>query len=250
MPEFLQAALDYPGAVWIALAAFVAGVVRGFSGFGTAMIFLPIAGLFVPPVWALILLFAMDIVGPAPVVPQAWRNAHRMDLARLLGSALVVMPFGLLLLYSLNPEIFRLGVSIVALVVVAALALGFQYRGGVRRRHVLATGGVGGFLGGVAGLPGPPVILFYMARDLPAVVIRANIFLYLYIFDIAAFAMMGVQGRLEMLPVTLGFLLAIPTMAGNVLGSWMFRFGSEKIYRNIAYLIVASSAIAGLPVWD
>ena len=34
------------GFYWIFTAALVAGVVRGFSGFGSAMVFLPVAGQF------------------------------------------------------------------------------------------------------------------------------------------------------------------------------------------------------------
>jgi uncharacterized membrane protein YfcA len=191
----------------------------------------------------------MDLLGPLPVVPQAARQAHKRDLFRLMLGVLVVLPFSLLLLYALDPKVFRYGVSIVALGVVTALVLGFRYRGEVKRPHVFATGAAGGFLGGVAGLPGPPVILFYMARDLPAAVIRANIFLYLYLFDLTAFGVMGLQGRLELVPLVMGLMLAVPTMAGNFLGSQIFRFGSERMYRTIAYLIVAASAIAGLPVW-
>ncbi|GGE40182.1 sulfite exporter TauE/SafE family protein [Actibacterium pelagium] len=249
MPDILQAALEYPGAAWIALAAFVAGTVRGFSGFGTALIFLPIAALFVSPVWALILLIGMDLLGPIPLLQQTMRQAHKRDLVRLMVGVWVVLPFSLLLLYSLDPKIFRYGVSVIALLVVAALVLGYQYRGDIRRHHVVATGAAGGFLGGVAALPGPPVILFYMARDLPASVIRANIFLYLYLFDLTAFVVIGLQGRLEAVPLVMGVLLAIPTMAGNFLGTQLFRLGTERMYRIIAYLIVAASAIAGLPVW-
>ena len=36
----------FDGFYWILTAAFVAGVVRGFSGFGSAMVFLPLAGQF------------------------------------------------------------------------------------------------------------------------------------------------------------------------------------------------------------
>ena len=36
------------GFYWILTAAFVAGVVRGFSGFGSAMVFLHVAGQFLP----------------------------------------------------------------------------------------------------------------------------------------------------------------------------------------------------------
>ena len=48
----------------ILTAAFVAGVVHGFSGFGSAMVFLPVAGQFLLPIFALTALTVMDASGP------------------------------------------------------------------------------------------------------------------------------------------------------------------------------------------
>ena len=45
-----------------------AGLVRGFSGFGTAMIYLPVASQFLTPFEALITLMVMDFFGPLPLV--------------------------------------------------------------------------------------------------------------------------------------------------------------------------------------
>ena len=50
MPEILSEALALPGLWLLILGALVAGIVRGFSGFGTAMIYLPIAAQVMPPI--------------------------------------------------------------------------------------------------------------------------------------------------------------------------------------------------------
>ncbi|HAV07572.1 MAG TPA: sulfite exporter TauE/SafE family protein, partial [Rhodobacteraceae bacterium] len=60
MSDLLTEALTYPGLGWIALGALIAGAVRGFSGFGTALVFLPVAGQFLSPIWALTVLTVMD----------------------------------------------------------------------------------------------------------------------------------------------------------------------------------------------
>mgnify|MGYP004045007789 CR=1 FL=1 len=44
--------------------------VRGFSGFGSALIFMPLAGQFLPPLWCIMTLVAMDIFGPVPNLPR------------------------------------------------------------------------------------------------------------------------------------------------------------------------------------
>ena len=71
MSEVIAQALAVPGIAWVFGAAFVAGLVRGFAGFGTAMIFLPIATQMLEPVWAVIVLILMDVIGPLPALPRA-----------------------------------------------------------------------------------------------------------------------------------------------------------------------------------
>ncbi len=249
MPEALAAALALPGLGWMALAALLAGLVRGFSGFGTAMIFLPVAGQHVSPVEAIVILVVMDLFGPMPNLPRALRDGHPADVMRLLAGTLLLLPVGLMLLAQMQPEVFRTAVGVVALVLVACLVLGLRYRGTLRPPMIYGIGGVSGFLGGAAGVAGPPVILFYMASPLPAAAIRANTMLFLFLVDIVLIAMFWLRGELLIAPVMIGLALALPTVLGNLAGAAIFRPGHERVYRAVAYLVVVISALSGLPIW-
>jgi len=238
------------GLAILVFAAALAGLVRGFSGFGSALIFLPIAAPFTGPFGALIALAVMDLLGPIPNLRRAWAVVDRGDLARLAIGCTLILPVGLWLLARVEPEVFRYTVSIVSLLLLAILILGLRYQGAVRRSLVFAIGGVAGFLGGIAGIPGPAVILFYMSRPLPVEVIRATILLFLFIFDFLILGYLAVLGEISKGASLLGLLLAIPNLAGNWLGGWMFRPEREQLYRLAAYLAIAASALSGLPLWD
>ncbi|MEL6700835.1 MAG: TSUP family transporter, partial [Pseudomonadota bacterium] len=94
-------------------AAALAGLVRGFSGFGTAMIFLPVAGRVLGPFEAIVALIVMDIIGPIPLIPRAWRDADKRALGWLVGAMCLTLPIGLAVL-SVAPEVlFRWLVSLV-----------------------------------------------------------------------------------------------------------------------------------------
>lgn len=242
----LAQALALEGLGLVLLAAFVAGVVRGFAGFGTAMIFLPVAAIAVAPVWTITILIVMDIVGPMPAIPKALRDGHPRDLARLVAGMAVMLPLGFAVLFALPPEVFALGVSVISLGLLALLMAGVRYRGAMGPPLVFGTGGLAGFLGGAAGIPGPPVILLYMASPLPAQVIRANLTAFLFFFDLISLAGFAVSGRLDLLPVVVGLLCIVPSLAGNFLGGWIFRPGYERLYRGVAYAVIAASALRGL----
>lgn len=246
MAEFLAGLWNTPGLGWIVLATFTGGLVRGFTGFGTALVFLPVAALFLSPFQAILALTAMDILGPLPVLRRAWGAVAKADLARLGTATALCLPLGLLALAHISPVGYSLIVSLLALGMLTVLALGLRWRGAVSRAMVTAIGAVAGLLGGLAGLPGPAVILFYMSRPLPIATIRATILFYLFVYDILILGWMGAFGRWDGTALGLGFVLAGPAMAGNWLGGRMFDPAYERIYRWTAYVLIAISALSGL----
>ncbi|WP_273250588.1 sulfite exporter TauE/SafE family protein [Sediminimonas qiaohouensis] len=250
MPEAISAALAHDGLVWLMLGAFAAGAVRGFAGFGTAMVFLPVAALFLSPVWALIALVVMDAFGPLPNLRRAVRDGRMGDLGWLLAGTVVALPVGLSVLYAVSPVVFRYAVSIVALSVPFILMTGVRLRRTPGQGLLLGTGLSAGFLGGVSGLSGPPVILLYMATGDPVRIVRANNMLFLFAYTLLLLAVLAVQGRIEGAAVVIGLMLAVPNVIGNMTGAAIFRPERARLYRAAGYGLIVMSAMGGLPVWD
>ncbi len=248
--QALTEAVAIDGFWLLVAAAAVAGLVRGFSGFGTAMVYLPVAGQILTPFQALTTLMVMDLIGPLPNIPNAIRTGHKRDILRLSVGTLVALPLGVLVLGLIAPEVFRYGVSLISLLLLALLIIGVRYHGTLRPPMVYGTGAIGGFLAGSVGLPGPPVIMLYMASPNPSEVIRANIMVYLLLCDLMMIGVLHLNGYLQISAVALGVLLIVPYLAANVLGGWLFRPGYERLYRAIAYFIIAASALNGMPLFD
>lgn len=230
-------------------AGFLAGTVRGFSGFGSAIVFLPVAAQALPPFQALTTVVIADLLGALPNAPRALRACDKGDLFRLLVGLAVALPLGLWALTLLEPETFRYGVSALALALLLCLLLGVRYRGPTPNAMVYGVGGLSGFSCGLAGLPGPPVILFYMARPLPPAAIRANTFIFLTSADIAMLPALYALGHFDPDAALLGCLLIAPTMAGNLFGAWLFRPDYERLYRFVAYAVIGTIALVSLPFW-
>ncbi len=237
--------------LWLLITgALLAGVVRGFAGFGTAMIYLPFAAQVLGPFEALTTLIIKDLTAPLIHVPRALRDGTPGDLLRLGLGALLALPFGVWVLSLVMPEVFRWGVSLVALTLLAMLILGVRYRGQLTNAILYGTGALGGFLAGAVGLPGPPIIMLYMASTLPAAAVRANLTLYLIMADVLMLIVLAWNGFLVASAVALGVLIILPYLLGNWVGALLFRPDLEGLYRRVAYAIIAGSAILGLPIWD
>ncbi len=250
MPDVLAPVLALPGLWLLGFAAFLAGIVRGFTGFGTAMVYLPFAGMFLGPFEALTSLIVKDLTAPLIHVPRALRDGQPRDVLRLAFGALLGLPLGILILSLVSPVVFRWSVSIVALTLLVLLVGGVRYRGILTRPLVVGTGALGGFFAGCVGLPGPPVIMLYMASKLPIAAIRANITLYLILADIIMLAVLWISGLLVPSALLIGALMIWPYLLGNWFGALLFRPEAERLYRWTAYAIIAGSAIIGLPIWN
>ena len=250
MPEALALAAETPGLWLLALGGVLAGIVRGFTGFGTAMVYLPIAAQVLGPFEALTTLIVIELTGPLIHVPRSLRDGHPGDVLRLGAGAALAVPLGVYVLSIVEPEVFRWGVSIVALSLLVTLVLGIRYRGELTKPMIFGTGAAGGFLAGSVGLPGPPIILLYMASSLPPSAIRANNMLYLILADVILLAVLWWNGFLVFSALLIGVFVILPYTLGNWIGGLLFRPEAERVYRTVAYLIIAGSAILGMPIWD
>ncbi len=245
----LEPALATHGLGWLILAASLAGLVRGFTGFGTALVFMPVAGAVVPPFWALVVLVVMDSIGPLPNLPRALRDGSPREVARVMGGVIVGLPMGVWLLDRLPVTVFQWAVSVLALALVAILLCGWRYRGPHGPVVSGAAGWVSGFLGGSTGLGGPPVVLYYMASGLPAVQLRGNFLLFFVGINAAFLVTLAVMGHLALAAAVLGLVLVPPFLLANILGAAMFRPEREALYRGVAFGIITLAALSGMPVW-
>ncbi|WP_439150130.1 TSUP family transporter [Sulfitobacter sp.] len=249
MPEIFAAAGSDAGLIWLLASVIVAGLVRGFAGFGSAMIIMPVAASVLTPVQAVIFLAAAELLGPLPNLSSALRIGTKRDIGLLLAGVVVALPLGLWGLSVMSPEPFGWIVSGVVFALLALLVTGWRYGGVLNRPLVLGTGALGGFMTGFAGIAGPPVIMLYMASKLPISVIRANFLLYLVGIDLLLFAMLWGAGLLVWPVVALGLMMGIPNVLANIIGARLFDPQSERVFRTVAYIVIALSAIAGLPLW-
>ncbi|EDQ04387.1 hypothetical protein DSM14862_02024 [Sulfitobacter indolifex] len=250
MPDLLAQAIATPGVVWLALAVIVAGLVRGFAGFGSAMIIMPVAAFVLSPVEAILFMTAAELIGPLPNLPDALRQGATREVGRLLLGVLIGMPLGLWGLSMMSPEGFGWIVSGVVLALLVLLLAGWRYHGPLGARLVVGTGALGGFMTGFAGIAGPPVILLYMASQRPAAVIRANFLLYLLGIDLLLFVMLAATGQVVWSVLVLGLLAGVPNIIANIIGARLFDPGRERLFRAVAYIVIAASAILGLPLWN
>src|SRR6185295_12344440 len=237
-------------AIAICAVAFVSGTARGFSGFGSALIFMPLASSIAAPRLVAALLLVIDFVAALPLLPDAWRKADRKATAVIVLGALVGVPVGTYFLSVLEPVTTRWIISCFVFALLLLLLSGWRYRG---RDHValsVGVGGLAGFCSGLAQTGGPPIVGYWLGRPIASVIARANILLFFGASDFFSLVSYAVTGLITADSIKLSLIVGPVYAVGVWFGASLFGKASETVFRAICYALIAIAVIAGLPALD
>jgi uncharacterized protein len=237
-------------AIAIAVIAFVSGTARGFSGFGSALIFMPLASSVAAPRLVAALLLIIDFVGAAPLLPKAWQQADRKATAVMVAGALVGVPIGTYFLSRLDPVTTRWIISGFVAALLMLLLSGWRYRGKDHPALSIGIGGLSGFCSGLAQTGGPPIVGYWLGRPIPSAISRANILLFFGASDFFSLVSYGLTGLITTDAIRFSLLIGPVYGIGVWLGARLFGRASESLFRSICYALIAAAVIVGLPALD
>lgn len=230
----------------VAIAAtFASAFVRGLAGFGMAIILVPVLALALTPIEAVLIInFLALFIGLSEL---RMFLTHAEKSAWIIGGlVLLTTAPGLIVLAATPPDLARLLIALVALSAFLLILLP------TREAHMpgpVTTGAAGvasGLLTGFAGMPGPPVVPYYVGRKIAREIAKASMLL---IFTIAAFAglVSGYAiGELEWRLLWMAVLLFPAVLLGNWLGALAFGKVSDVAWRSFVAFVLAAAAIAAL----
>ena len=221
-----------------------AGLVRGFAGFGAAMIIMPGLSLLYRPVDALAILTVIDLPATLQLLPTAIRHAQWRQVMALSGAAAIAIPLGLWIMVSLDREIMRRVIAAMVLLYVIVLAVDWRYRKRPSSALTLCVGLASGFLGGSTGMSGPVVSVFLMSGAQRATVIRGSILAYFAMMTVVFLALFG--WRYDLLTPQMwwhAFMLTPIYVGATWLGSRWFHRASESLYRRVILIFLTCLAL-------
>lgn len=227
----------------LAFAIFVlAALAQGASGFGSALVAVPLLSFVTGPGPALVATTMSSLV----LTAGAWRreagHADAAAVRRLVVGGLLGMPVGLLALLALTESALTAMIAVVLLATVGLLALGVPVPTGRRARW--GAGVASGALLTSTGMNGPPLVL--VLRDEPPQRSRATLQAVFCLQDavaVAAFLALGQVG-VETLVAVAGGVLGLPV--GWRLGDAVFRRLSPERFRVVVLGGLAATGVVAL----
>jgi uncharacterized membrane protein YfcA len=236
---------------WAGLAGttFVAALLQAVSGFGFAVLAVPLYLLLVDPAQAVQLAIILSTALSFAVVPGLRRTIAPALLLRLGAGGLAGLPIGLFLFRHADSLLVRLGVG-ATILAFALMMAGFRRRGGQpwtpfgrTWTRDLAAGAVAGVATALVGMAGPPVLIYLLLAGTAAQTVRATLLAFFalsYGATVASHAVtVGIPDPTWVAAGILAPFAVLGGLAGRPIGD---RIGSD----GFALLAIALLTVAGL----
>jgi uncharacterized protein len=237
------------GYVLLAVGALAGGFVSGLAGFGTALMALGIWLYVLPPSAAVPLVLICSVVAQTATLPSMWKSFDLTLVWPFLIGGLLGVPLGTMLVAHADPNVFKLTVGILLLVFPVALyfsaPMSFEFGGKIADAII---GFIGGILGGLAGLSGPPPILWASVRGWGKDERRGVFQTFNWTVLFAALCLQAASGLVAREVLWLAVLAFPATVLGSWIGAKLYHALSDRNFRDIVLgMLFVSGAIL---VWN
>lgn len=225
----------------LALIVLSAYTVFGMTGFGAAIVAVPLLVQFRPLAYAVPLMLLLDLVATAMVFGRNWRSVQGRELARLVPWMVVGVVLGAAALTHLDSRVLLLclGVFVVSNALWSLASVQTERRP-VHSLWGLPAGLVGGAFSAAFGTGGPIYTLYLVRRIWDTGVLRATIATTILISALVRFGVFGATGLLADAELLMSALWLAPfCVAGVIAGSALRRrFAPDSIRKLILMLLL------------
>jgi uncharacterized membrane protein YfcA len=244
--EFLHISLSgEPGMAIVALVAFGAGLIRGFTGFGGPAFILAILTLFFTPYSIVSKILVVDFIASVYLFRAVYRQIDWRATATMVIPTLLCMPLGHWLLIELDPIWMKRAMALVIAAACVMMLGGFRYRHPMTTAWLVFVGICAGIIFGGSYIALVAVV-FILLGPYDKNQGRTLIISWTF-FTVLGFALISaVSGTTGVDDV----ITALPGAATYLLGAWLgsqgFSKSSEKLFRRAAISTLLALAMVNL----
>ena len=231
---------------WICvLVIFLAGMVRGFSGFALSALVMASLVIFLPPIELIVICWFLEMSASLLMVSDGIRQWDRSVVIGLVVGSSIGAPIGLYLTNTMPVETSKMIALLVILVLAALQLLKVRATFLATRSGVYFSGLTAGIVTGLASVGGMVVALYVLAREAPAKVMRGSLVMFLFVSGLLTFIYMNMYGMFEG-QVVRGLLWSPICMLGVLAGQALFRPRLEPYYKPFCLCLLIALAAVGL----
>jgi uncharacterized protein len=230
----------------LALCAFAAGLVRGFSGFGLSAVLVASAAFFVSPKLIVPVAQALEVVASIAMLKSIWPDVNWRWLKPMAAGYFISVPLGIAMLTFGSAIALRVLGCVVLLIASIAMLLNFRpnLRDGLALR--LGTGLIAGFMSGATSFGGMVASVMLFAVELAPKNLRATLVVMFFLSSTYSLILGAWYGITNTQTLTLVGWLALPVIGGIAIGSRGFAVVTPEQFKRLMLMVLAALSMAGL----
>ena len=227
-----------PEFLFLIAVVIVAGLIRGFTGFGSALVIVPLFSTLLAPAQTIAVMLLIEVLVTIQLMPRALRSTNWRLVGQLTVPALVTIPLGAYALVTFDAGVIRMAVSIVVLLWASLLLIGVRYEGRLMAPATMGIGALSGGLMGAVGLGGPPVVVYLLTTPARAESHRANIIVFFGLTVLYFVAVLVLNRVYTETTIWTAVILTPFFLAAAWLGTRLFDRSGEALFRRVALVFL------------
>lgn len=222
----------------------LAAVVQTVSGFGFALVAVPLLALVLDPAPAVVATTLVSLLLSVVVVRADWGHIRWQDAGVVSVAGLLGMPLGLVVLTQVPERVLTAIIAVVLLASTAVVARGLQLPSG--RGTEVTVGLTSGALLTSTGMNGPPLVVAFQAQGMPPRPFRGTLSAVFLAQGLAAVLLLAAGGQVT--SAALGATaVGVPMLGiGWLVGNRLFHALDPLAFRRVVLGLLVVSAVVAL----
>lgn len=230
----------------IALVVIFSGFLRGFIGFGSGLLMIPILSYFYSPVFAMVFNIVIEIPATIYLTFVGIKKSNLKEITPMMFTMMLTIPFGTIFLVSVDEQIIRTLMSLLLIFFVILIATGWRIKSTITKYVLVLGGAISGLMQGATGMGGPPYVTVLLSKNDSDDVARANILVITSGLVISAIISLYYFGLFTKDILLTGALSAPIYVFATYIGTKFFNYSGNKYFRNSSLIALGVVGLATL----
>ena len=230
----------------IALVVIFSGFLRGFIGFGSGLLMIPILSYFYSPVFAMVFNIVIEIPATIYLTFVGIKKSNLREITPMMFTMMLTIPFGTIFLVSVDEQIIRTLMSLLLIFFVILIATGWRIKSTITKYVLVLGGAISGLMQGATGMGGPPYVTVLLSKNDSDDVARANILVITSGLVISAIITLYYFGLFTKDILLTGAISAPIYVFATYIGTKFFNYSGNKYFRNSSLIALGVVGLATL----
>ena len=220
--------------ILIIIVIIFSGFIRGFLGFGSGLITIPILSFIYSPIFAVVFNIIIEIPTTIYLTFIGIKNCKFKEISPMFISMMLTIPIGTIFLISFDEQIIKILMSILVILFVLLIASGWRLKSTITKYVLIIGGTASGLMQGSTGMGGPPFATILLSKGDSDQITRGNILIMssgivistvisMYFFNLFSFEL-----------IFTGMVASPIYIIASYTGSLFFNSSGKKYFRNMS----------------